>query len=138
MLKRKTKKSIRKISKIDDEILQGIDRRVPYKNISDYDFKKFIECDWCYLCNFRVGSNPNFGSVLILVKNNKILDIIGPVYKIYFESETVHGETIYCEVIGKNKMKIKHTYFKLAVTKCKDTIVIKPRNIFKEEFLYDE
>jgi hypothetical protein len=139
MLKRKTRKSIRKRLDVNDEaIVKMYESEMTVKNISDYDFKKFIDCDVCYLCNYRKGSAKEFGSVLIMVKNNIVLDILGPLYKIYFESEDVQGETVYCQVIAKNKIKIKHDYFKLAVSKRKETIVIRPRNIFKEEFLYHE
>ena len=139
MLKRKTKKFIKKRSTInDDNILKEIPDEISMKHVSDYDFKKFVECDWCYLCNFRERAQKDVGSVLILIKNGIVLDIIGPVYKIYFESDEVHGETVYCQVISKNKLKIKHDYFKLAISRRKETVVIRPRNIFKNEFLYNE
>lgn len=131
------KKRLR-ISHIDDDILRSLDdMRSMAKQPSEYTFKKFVDCDFVYIIN-DWAKFKNRGSIVVMVKNNKILDIIGPISKFTVESDRVNGETIGFSYVSKNKMKIRHPFFRLAVSVHNDLLHITPRNIFKEEFLYNE
>lgn len=131
-----TKKTL-KGSSIDDRLLVAYSDMRDFKKPKEYNFHKFVECDFVYLINDWLTLDRR-GSMVMLVKDEKILDIFGPVTKVKINSELVHGETVGLEFVSKNKFKIRHVYFKLAVSLLKDTLLIQPRNIFKEEFIYDK
>lgn len=136
-MKKSTKKTL-KGSDIDDDLLSSFDDMRDFKCPKEYNFHKFVECDFAYIVNDWGLPKKLKGSMVILVKNQKILDVFGPVAKIKVACEFVHGETLEFSFLSKNKFKIKHPFFKLAISKSSDVITIQGRNIFKEEFLYEQ
>jgi len=131
-------KKLQKAVNVDDDFIGSVQDLRKIAKIPDAaSFGKFKECDCCYIIN-DCRRKTDTGSMVVLVKDSKILDIFGPVGKIYITCERTHGETIYLQFIAKNKFKVKHPYFKLALSYLKGCVQIEPRNIFKPEFLYEK